>query len=306
MSKDASLYSPRNWPVWLLFGLLRLCMLLPISAIMSLGRVIGRLLMRTVSRRTKIARINLELCFPELSDDKRAQLLRRHFESLGMGIMEFGLTWWGSDKRILSRLKVSGTEYIAAALAKKKGIILLTGHFTSIELAGRIIHKYIPIMPVYRPHENRVVQHFILTGRERIVGFGANIPREDVRGIARHLKDNRTVWLATDQNYGHRGHVFTCFFGIPAATNGSISRLAKMTGAVVLPAVVLRQRDHQGYELIIEPPLAPYPTDDIEHDAQVINDVIEAWARRAPEQYNWIHRRFKTRPKGEKGFYDGR
>ena len=305
MRKQASLYAPRNWPIWFTFGLLRLCILLPYPAIMSLGRSIGRLIKKMVGRRTKIARINLDLCFPELSNPERSRLLLGHFESLGMGLMEFGLTWWGSDKQIFSRLKVTGREHIAAALSQDKGIILMTGHFTSIELAGRIIHQYIPIHPVYRPHENPVVQHFIAGGRERIVGVGGGIPREDVRSIIRCLRNKQTVWLATDQNYGHKGRVFSRFFGVPAATNSSITRLAKMTGAVVLPAVVLRQKDHLGHELLIESPLTPYPTGDLQQDVQAINDVIESWTRKAPEQYNWIHRRFKTRPKGEKRFYDG-
>lgn len=300
MPKHASLHAPRNWPIWLGFGLLRLCILLPFPTLMALGRWFGRLGMHVIRRRTAIARFNLELCFPEMEAEKRHQLLMHHFESLGVGVMEAGLCWWRGDRWYLSRLSVTGEEHIAAALAKGKGAIIFTAHFTSMELAGRIIHHHIPVHPVYRPHENPVARHFIDQGR---AGICESIPRDDVRAMVRTLRANQAIWLATDQNFSRKGSVFAPFFGIPAATHTSVSRLARMSGASVLPAILLRRPDYCGYELIFEPPLDAFPSGEDIQDAETLNRIIEGWVQRAPEQYYWVHRRFKSRPDGRKHFY---
>ena len=301
-------------------------MLLPFPVFMALGRALGRLLVRFGNRRTTIARINLESCFPELSEEDRKQLLLRHFESLGMGLMETGLSWWGNEKQYFPRLRTEGEENIAVAFARGKGVIIFTAHFTSMEIAGHFMHRYTEVRPVYRPHDNPVARHFIDKGRnsigklsrhddvralirtqqERATASITPIRRDDVRAMIRALRNNEAIWLATDQNYGGKGSVFARFFGVPAATNASVSRLAKLTGAVVLPAIVLRSADHSGYELIIEPPLESYPSGDDVQDTETLNRIIEKWVRRAPEQYFWVHRRFKSRPDPGERFYPPR
>jgi KDO2-lipid IV(A) lauroyltransferase len=325
-STSKSLYAPRNWPVWLGFWLLRLCVLLPFPALLALGRAMGRLGMRLDKRRATIARINLERCFPELGEADRERLLLRHFESLGMGVMEAGLSWWGNEQRYFSRVRTEGEEHIASAFAKGKGVIIFTAHFTSMEIAGHFIHRYTEVRPVYRPHENPVARHFIDKGRnsigkksrhddvralirtqqERFTAAITPIRRDDVRTMIRALRDKEAIWLATDQNFAGKGSVFANFFHVPAATNAAVPRLAKVTGAVVLPAVVLRREDHSGYEMIFEPALESFPSGDDAQDTETLNRIIEKWARRAPEQYFWVHRRFKSRPDHEKRFYPPR
>ncbi len=294
--------APRFWPVWLGMGLLRCLALVPYRPLMALGRGLGRLAARLVQRRRRIAAINLELCFPTMDPAERELLLRRHGESLGMGLMEIALAWWAPAARIDRLLQVEGLEYLEQAFQGGRGVILLTAHFTSVELSGRLLARLAPITPLYRPNENPLIERIMVRIRER--GLGQRIiPREDARLMIRTLKANKGVWFAPDQNFGHKGSVFSPFFGVPAATNTATTRFARMTGAPVLPFVALRRDDGSGYDLRIEPPLTGCPTDDLQADTDRVNGLIESWVRLAPAQYFWAHRRFKDRPPGEERFY---
>ena len=294
--------APRFWPVWLGMGLLRCLALVPYRPLMALGRGLGRLAARLVQRRRRIAAINLELCFPAMAPAERELLLRRHGESLGMGLMEIALAWWAPAARIDRLLRVEGLEYLEQAFQGGRGVILLTAHFTSVELSGRLLARLAPITPLYRPNENPLIERIMVRIRER--GLGQRIiPREDARLMIRTLKANKGVWFAPDQNFGHKGSVFSPFFGVPAATNTATTRFARMTGAPVLPFVALRRDDGSGYDLRIEPPLTDFPTDDIQADTDRVNGLIESCVRLAPAQYFWAHRRFKDRPPGEERFY---
>jgi KDO2-lipid IV(A) lauroyltransferase len=243
---------------------------------------------------------NLALCFPDLSPAERAALRESHFASVGMGVMEFSMAWWWPDDRLLPLADVEGREYLDAALAGGRGLILLSAHTTSLEIGGRILQSLLPIHAMYRRNENPVLQRFIERNRPKhVTGV---IPRDNPRLMMRVLKKGGTVWYAPDQNYRGKGHVFVDFFGVPAATNPATSRFAATTGARVLPVVTLR-RPSGGYRLIIEPPFEGFPSDDVAADARRMNAVIEKWVREAPEQYNWLHRRFKTRPPGQDPAY---
>jgi KDO2-lipid IV(A) lauroyltransferase len=298
---NTSLYAPRHWPIWIGFGLLRLLTLLPWSSMMATGRFLGRLTMRAAPRRVRIARINLQLCFPELDDKARLAMIRKHFESLGMGAMDFCLAWWASDKRLQSLVRVHGVENAKAAFASGKGVIFLTAHFSSVEMSGRILLQHAPVFPMYRPNENPVIEHIVRSNRQRHVEQA--IPRDDVRLMLRTLKANKGVWFAPDQNFGHKNSLFSPFFGIPAATNTSTSRFAKMTGSSVVPFVLLRREQEQGYDLYVEPALDDFPSQDLQQDTDRINAILARWIRQAPAQYLWTHRRFKDRPGDEKRFY---
>ncbi len=153
---------------------------------------------------------------------------------------------------------------------------------------------------MYRPNENPVLEHQIRGNRE--ARFGEPIKRDDIRGVIRALRCGEGVWYASDQNYGHQHSVFAPFFGIPAATNTATSRIARSTGAAVVPFFTLRLPDGR-YLQIIEPALTDFPSDDPARDAERINHLIEDWVRQAPEQYFWMHRRFKDRPGYEPRFY---
>lgn len=254
-----------------------------------------------MGRRRGIAARNLALCFPEWDDAKRETVLRGHFAALGMGIFELGLAWWAADERLRRVCRVTGLEHLDAALARGRGVLLLSGHFSTLELAMRLLILFRPIHGVYRPHGNPVMD-FHMT-RRRAHHAEQAIPRDDVRGMAKCLRANQALWFAPDQNFGHKGSVFVDFFGVTAATNTATARLAKMTGAAVVPFACRRLPECAGYELSLSPALAEFPDADVVAATQRVNQALEDAVRAAPEQYFWIHRRFKDRPPGEAEFY---
>jgi len=299
------LYSPRYWPIWLGFGVLRLIALLPWSWMMAIGRWLGRLAMRVTPRRVRVTDINFRHCFPELNDRERADLIRRHFESMGMGVMDMLITWWATDPEAQALVRIHGREHAEAALQGDRGVIFLTAHFTSVEISARALLWIGNVLPVYRPQRNPMVEWFVTKNRESGNKQAAEkaIPREDVRQMLRVLKAKKGLWFAPDQNFGDKYSLFSPFFGIPAATNTATSRLAKMTNSQVVPLVAFRREDQPGYDLYIEPPLEDFAQGDVQRDTDRINALFERWIRRAPEQYLWSHRRFKDRPEGEEPFY---
>ena len=300
------LLAPRHWPTWLGAGLLRvLAVTLPVDALIALGRGLGRFSLPFAGRRREITAINVGLCFPALSEAERQDLVRRHFESLGIAVFEFCLGWWAPDARLEDRVRVEGLENLRAAFERGKGVILLSAHFTTLEIGGRFLAMHtrgLPLNAMYRRSDNPVVE-WVLRDRRRH-HFGEPIGRDDVRAMVRALKKNEAVWYAFDQNYkGRKNRVFAPFFGIAAATNTATSRLAQATGAAVVPFFTRRLPDGKRYVQRIDPPLADFPSGDPAADAARLNALIEGWVKEAPEQYLWSHRRFKTRPKGETRFY---
>ncbi len=289
--KDPALLHPRHWPSWAAVGLLRLLVLLPWPLLMATGGGLGRLLHLFALRRRQIAEINLQRCLPELDADARRRLIRAHFASLGKGLMEVGMAWWWPQARLERRLLGVENERNLPP-QDGRGTIFLTAHFSSLELSGRYLGARRPTHAMYRPNENPVIQ--ALFERHRRAHTLGIIPRDDVRGMIRALRAGEGVWFAPDQNYGRKGKVFADFMGVPAATHTATSRFARTTGARVVPFVLIRERG--GYRLIIEPALEDFPSGDPQQDAQRINAIFADWVRRAPAQYNWIHRRFKTRP----------
>jgi Kdo2-lipid IVA lauroyltransferase/acyltransferase len=285
------LFAPRYWPTWIGLGLLRLLVLLPFPALCFIGRALGALMRRLPLRFAGIARRNIQLCLPELDAAARERLLAEHFASLGMALVETPLAWWGTPARMAKLIRVEGAEHVHAALARGRGALLLTGHFTLLELAGRAVASISRTGFLYRPPKNEVLAYVLGELRSRYGGHA--IPRDDIRAFISALKGNEAVWYAPDQSFRKKGAQMVPMFGIPAATNTFTSRLAKMTGSPVLPYFLQRLPGSQGYLTTIYPPLENFPTDDAAADAERFNHMIEAQVRRAPEQYLWIHRRFK-------------
>ncbi len=286
--------APRYWPTWLGLGVLRVLALLPFSWQVRIGTAMGRLALRFSPQRRHIAQVNLALCFPELDTAQRQALLVKHFESLGIGLLETALSWWGAPDRLRPLTRIEGLEYLHAALARGKGVILLSAHFTTLEIGGRLLAQHAPFHVMYREHKNALFEAVMKHAREH--HYEKAIERGDIRGMLRSLKRNQPVWYAPDQNYGREHSVFVPFFGIAAATITATSRLARMSGAAVVPFFQERLAGGVGYLLHLQPALADFPGADIELDTRRINVVIEAAIRRVPEQYLWTHRRFKTRP----------
>jgi KDO2-lipid IV(A) lauroyltransferase len=285
------LLSPRYWPTWAGLLILRLLALLPHCAIVRVGSSLGLVMRHLPLRFIRTARRNIELCMPELSLLERERLLARHFESLGIALLEIARAWWSGAQDIDRIVKIEGREHIEAALALGKGVILLTAHFTPMEMGGRILARLAPLAVMYRPTKNEVLGRFLRRHRSR--NGGTAIARDDIRTLITALKHNGCVYYAPDQCYRKKGAEMVPMFGIPAATNTFTSRLARMTGATVLPYFCERLPGSQGYHAIIHPPFEDFPSDSPSADTARFNRLIEAHVRNVPEQYLWIHRRFK-------------
>jgi KDO2-lipid IV(A) lauroyltransferase len=271
--------------------LLRLFEPLPFPLLVWLGRRLGGLLAHLPLSFVRIARRNLELCLPELSVEERERILKEHFRSLGIGMFETAMSWWSSNERIRELTQLVGEEHLQAALAQGRGAILLSAHFTTLEIGARSLTARLPTSIMYRPTSNLVLERFLARNRGRQAKRA--IPRDDVRQLVTALKNNEPVWYAPDQSYRKKGAQMVRFFNIPAATNTATSRLARMTGAPVLPYFPERLPGSQGYRMTILPALENFPTDDPVADAERFNRLIEEHVRRVPAQYLWIHRRFK-------------
>ncbi|PVV07167.1 MAG: lipid A biosynthesis acyltransferase [gamma proteobacterium symbiont of Ctena orbiculata] len=288
------LYSPRYWPTWAGMTMLwLLSQLLPYSLAMTVGRLLGKLIHRVSPTRRHIAAVNLSICFPEKSEIEREQLLLDHFHSLGIGIVMIGFAWWARDEKLRSLVEIEGIEHLQQSLDRGKGTILLSAHFTDLEITGRLLSLFQPIAVMYRPHENPVIEWAF--SRNRRMRFEAAIARNDIRQVVRTLRQNLPVWYAPDQSFKGRNSILAPFFGEPAGTNTATSRLAKISGADVILFSGYRKPNGSGYHLVIHPPLNDFPTEDVQQDATRINGLIEMAIGYAPEQYLWIHRRFKKR-----------
>lgn len=293
--------APSYWPTWIVLGFMWLLAQLPYRLQMGAGRALGWGMERLGRQRRHIAEINLGLCFSDLSAAQRESLLKAHFRSLGKGMVETAMSWWTPKHRLLPLVCIEGQEHLARALDKGKGVILLSGHFTSLEIGGRLLALSTPFHVLYRRHKNPLFEMVMKRARER--NFDQAIPREDMRAMLRSLKQNVPVWYAADQDYGREKSVFASFFDVPAATITATSRLARSSGAAVVPFFQRRMEDGSGYRLTIHPALEDFPGATPQEDAQRINRLMEQRIREMPEQYLWVHRRFKTRPKGTSPLY---
>ncbi len=272
---------------------MRLLAALPYPWAMRVGCVIGKFMMIVSKCRREIAKINLSLCFPELTNSERNRLLHKHFDSLGMGAVEAALCWWTPLGKLFSLGHLEGRDHLEAALRQGNGVILLSAHFTALEIGTTLLALNVPICAVYRTHGNPLFE--TLTQRARAAYARRAIPAGDMKAMLRALKDNLPVWFSPDQDFGRKHSIFVPFFGQPAASLTATSRLAKLSGAPVVPFFSQRMEDGSGYRLVLHPALENFPSDDIEADTLRINQIIEAEVRRYPEHYLWVHRRFKTR-----------
>lgn len=292
---------PRYWPIWIFYGVIRLISYLPYKIQVGLGRRVGRVMMYLSSKRRKIAETNLRLCFPDWTEEKRQEILKKHFESLGICLFEFGITWWWPDERFRPLAQIEGLDNLHNALGKNKGVILLAGHFTTLEIISRVLKLHADFYPMYRKNNNPLIDHIITSGRIRHTGKA--IPQDDLRAMIRSLRNNMPVLYIPDQNFGRKHSIFVPFFGIQTATVPATSRLAAIDNTPVLPIVQQRLPDNRGYRLVIEKALDNFPAEDLEQDTIRINQLFEHQIRNNPVDYLWVHRRFKTRPEGEEDIY---
>lgn len=252
-------------------------------------------------KRRHIAQTNIRLAFPSLNTEQQKALVKKNFHANGMALIEVGLSWWGSEKHLRRLLHIEGLEHIEQALKQGNGVIMLGGHFTSLIISGRLLALELPFdIVIKKSHDDAfelVMRHYRSQQYQELINFN------DMRGMLKTLKNNHVLWYAPDQDFGHRAAAFAPFMGVQTATLTTTARLAKISKAAVIYIDFERLPGTRGYQLTLHPPLQNFPSGDDSKDARRVNELIEQHVRKVPEQYLWVHRRFKTRPEGEPGLY---
>lgn len=299
---DRTLRHPRTWPSRLGIRLIQALGRLPFPLLWALGSVFGRLGYLLAGSRRLVARRNLEVCCPEITDAERRRLLRAHFGWLGVAALCQSVGWNASRARLARLVRFRHRERLDRCIAEGRPVILLVPHFVGLELGAAALSALVhPGVYMYQKIRNPVVDAQVKRARQR---FGSvSVERQDdLRGLVREIKRGTPFFYLPDQDGGRRG-IFVPFCGIPASTVPMLGRFAAMTGAVVIPTFARFRPWGQGLELIFDPPLDAFPSGDPERDTARMNQVIESRLREMPEQYFWVHRRFKTRPPGEASIY---
>ena len=298
----AALRAPRWWPAWIGLGLLRVLCRLPVPMLFAFGRLAGRGFRRVSASRRRIVRTNLRLCFPAMPEAERETLARRHFEAIGQGVFETLLALLADDAKLRDRFEIVGLEHLDAAQADGSGALLLTGHFTTMELACRALAMIPrPFNGMYRRSDNAFFDYWQRRWRESRVG-AAKLPKDELKTIVRALRRGARVWYGPDQTLEAPGAVFVPFFGVPTLTLTATSRLAAMGRARVVPYFP-ESLPGGRYRIVFQPALERVPSGDDTADARRINAILEAAVQRSPAQYFWVHRKFKYRPPGEPDVY---
>ncbi len=297
--------------MWLGFAVLKLFTLLPMRWSLVLGKKLGSLIYYLVSSRQRIAHINIQQAFPGFTTRQINALNLACFRSLGMSVFETGYAWFGDTEKLKNSCIIEGQQHLDAAMQKGRGVILLTGHFTTLDIGARMIGFYTsPYDGVYKKAHNPLFNAMMEYCRIR---YGNElIENKNVRGIIRSLKKGHAIWFAPDQDFASQDIVFTPYLGGIASTLTATAKMAKMTGASVVPfyPVRLSGKDNNGgddsgmqYKIVVKPALENFPSDNIEEDSARINREIEAMVYALPEQYGWMHKRFKTTADRQNNFY---
>ncbi|MEA2110040.1 MAG: lipid A biosynthesis acyltransferase [Pseudomonadota bacterium] len=297
------LYHPRYWLSWAAVWLTKGIGLLPLPLLWCLGTITGRLGYYLFASRRRIARRNIELCFPELSTGEVDRLTHRHFAALGVALFSTGVSWVASKKRLKKLIQYRNREYYDQAVADGRHIIFLAPHFLGLELGGMCFSLECPGVSMYRKIHDPVIDRQVYQGRCRYGGIMIE-HKSSLKTLVRFLRQGLTFYYLPDQNPGRRRGIFVPFFGIQTATYPTLGRFAKLADAVVIPCCSRFLPYGKGVEIVFMPPLEPFPTDDPVADATLMNRRVEEGIRLMPEDYFWIHRRFKTRPAGETSLYE--
>ena len=296
-----SLYAPRYWPSWLVVAFAWSLAKLPGSLQRSLSRGLAKLLIKTKNSRISTIRRNIELCFPDLSSQQRLELAEKNIVSSLLLMFDFLDAVWTSPEAIYKRGTVIGETHLRQALDTGKPLILLSGHSTAFPLAFARLSQSQPFHAVYRPMDNPVFESQFNQRATSKLPITI-ISRRRIPRILKQLKSQGVVSIVPDQDFGKKSGVFIPFFGIQTATITAIPKYAKFAGANVLPYSIYREEGGR-YRIEIEPVLNSYPSGDDVADTQRWSDWLEKSICEQPEDYFWLHKRFKTRPEGEKKIY---
>lgn len=296
-----SFLAPKYWGFWLAIGLFWLILCLPYPLLRKIGQSLGILFSKLSvgKKRIKVIRRNLALCFPHYTEQERERILQENVQSVGMAIIETGMAWFWSDRRILKWSKIEGIEHLKDNA--KDGVILVGVHFLTLELGARIIGLHHPGIGVYRPNNNPLMDWLQTWGRLR--SNKSMLDRKDLRGMIKALRQGEMIWYAPDHDYGRQSAVFVPFFAVQdaATTTGSYYLLKSAPNAKVLPFAPLRNADGSGYTLSVSPSVDFSDLTDETEIAIRMNEVVEVEIMKGITQYMWLHRRFKTETDGDDG-----
>ncbi len=319
-SRPTHPYHPSYWLTWLGMVPWRAAAALPLPASAALGALIGDLARRLAADRRRVAERNLQRCFPAWSAEHRGRVLREHFRAAGQSILDLGVVVWSSHERLRRLIRLQGYDHVAVARDRGRGVILLAPHFVTLPVGALYLCRQQPMVTMYKRPRNEVIHEGyrrVCTGepsRSALINLmfhraSERHPlalvehRQGLRPIITRMRAGAPFYYLPDQDLGRRQSVFAPFFGIPAATASAVGRFARMTDAVVMLCHTRQLPRGGGYEVTIGAPFENYPTGDPVEDATRMNSAIETAIRTMPEQYFWLHQRFKTRPPGEKDFY---
>lgn len=296
-------YHPKYWGIWLGLGLLRLLAFLPYHWKFPVGRALGSVLYWLAPKRRRLAKANIGLCFPDKSSVERQSILKTHFKSVGIALMEMTIVWWGDHKRHHQKaferniVNFIGEDNLKKAQAKGKGVLILAPHFTTLELTGLFVSFLTNYHAVYRPHDNPFMDYIIAKGRSIDFDNGEHVEpvsNANTRKMLKVLRAGNSMTFLPDQRYRAKGHVEVPFFGVKAKSNPATSKISKMTGCAVVPTFTRRLPNHQ-YEVEFLPALTNFPSGDDEQDTLTLHKLYEAEITRNPSQYLWLHNRWNLK-----------
>jgi lipid A biosynthesis lauroyl/palmitoleoyl acyltransferase len=290
---------PKYFPTWILILLMRIGVLIPFRLQVFFGKMIGKLIYPVMTKLRKIAYTNISNCFPEKKQPQVTLLVKKHFEAVGVSLFETANAYYASDKKIKKMITINNEQHFTEALKKEGGIILLCSHFMPLMLGSRALLIKHTIANIYRPQNNKLFDQVMVKGY--VKNGAVMIKSTDTRSIVKAINNSLPIWYAPDQDLGRNNSIFAPLFGIQTATASATSRLAKNNNTRVIPYSFIRTK--HGYEMSFDKPLKNYPSGDAIQDASKTNQILEKQILKNPEQYLWIHRRFKTRPDGEENFY---
>ena len=298
---ESRLLHPRHWPSWVAVGLLRLISALPFAAKIIAGTILGEVAYYLARHRRNVVETNVSLCFPELTGAKKRKLVKSTLRQNGIGFFEIAWAWWVKPESLDEKFDIDGFEHLHAAQEGGSGVLLIGAHFTHLDLAGLMINRVADIDAIYRRNNNPVFEYVITKGRQK--AFRNVLERSDMRKVVKKLREGRVVWYSPDQDHGRRHSVFAPFFGVAATTVTAGTRLLKLGKARPVFLYHYRDTETNRYRIVFRPAPESLPTGDDAMDARLINQMIEQGIRQQPDQYMWVHRRFKTRPDGELYLY---
>ena len=290
---------PKFIPTWILILLMRIGVFIPFRIQVIIGKGIGRLMHPFMHKLRSTAYSNISHCFPDKKQNQVNLLVKRNFEAIGVSFFETANAYYGSENKIRKLLTINNEKFLNDAIKDEGGIILLCSHFMPLMLGSRALLLKHTIANIYRPQNNKLFDKVMVKGYKK--NGAVMIKSTDTRSIIKAINNSLPIWYAPDQDLGTSNSVFAPLFGIQTATASATARLAKNNNTRVIPYSFIRTRN--GYSMSFEKPIANYPSEDAIKDATITNQILEKQINKTPEQYLWIHRRFKTRPNDEKNFY---